>query len=219
MCAFSAVAGPSGAGILARLAHLLSGIEIMTDSACPTGYDTNLYDTVRSARDGDREAFGRLVERYQAAVCGVAYRRLRNHAESQEVCQDVFVQAMRKIGQLHDPSCFGGWLRSIADRIAINRLARRRPVEPAGSPSFDAACVERETPLKVALRRERSDQVRQGLSRLRKLDRQTLTAFYFDGRSLAEMSAAFESPVGTIKRRLHVARKRLARELEGMTVG
>jgi RNA polymerase sigma-70 factor (ECF subfamily) len=49
---------------------------------------------------------------------------------------------------------------------------------------------------------------------LRALDRDTLTAFYIEGQSLAEMSTAFDSPVGTIKRRLHVARKRLAQELE-----
>ncbi len=191
----------------------------MTFSACPTRNDAELRDTVHSAQGGDREAFGRLVERYQQTVCGVAYRRLRNHAESQEVCQDVFVQAMRKIGQLHDPSCFGAWVRSIADRIAINRIARRRPVESTDSHGFDVVCVERETPLSVVLKRERTDQVRQGLSRLRTLDRKTLTAFYFDGRSLAEMSAEFDSPVGTIKRRLHVARKRLAKELEALTVG
>ena len=52
------------------------------------------------------------------------------------------------------------------------------------------------------------------MNRLGKLDRQTLVAFYVEGQSLVEMSTAFDSPVGTIKRRLHVARKRLARELE-----
>ena len=45
-------------------------------------------------------------------------------------------------------------------------------------------------------------------------DRETLVAFYVDGRSLLEMSDDFDAPVGTIKRRLHVARKRLAKEVE-----
>jgi RNA polymerase sigma-70 factor (ECF subfamily) len=48
------------------------------------------------------------------------------------------------------------------------------------------------------------------------MDRETLMAFYFDGRSLLEMSDQFKTPVGTIKRRLHVARKRLAKELEAL---
>ena len=46
------------------------------------------------------------------------------------------------------------------------------------------------------------------------LDRTTLEAFYVRGESLSQMSAAFDAPIGTIKRRLHVARKRLARQLE-----
>ena len=45
-----------------------------------------------------------------------------------------------------------------------------------------------------------------------------MTAFYLDGSSLLEMSRRFASPVGTIKRRLHVARKRLAKELEALAI-
>ena len=51
------------------------------------------------------------------------------------------------------------------------------------------------------------------------MDRQTLTAFYFNGSSLVETSRQFASPVGTIKRRLHVARKRLAVELVALGTG
>ena len=61
------------------------------------------------------------------------------------------------------------------------------------------------------LAREREAQVHVGLERLCALDRDTLVAFYFNGRSLVEMSREFHAPVGTVKRRLHVARKRLAK--------
>lgn len=74
--------------------------------------------------------------------------------------------------------------------------------------------VETETPLTRMIREERCEQLRRGLGRLSNMDRDTLTAFYFRGRSLIQMSDEFNSPVGTIKRRLHVARKRLARQLE-----
>ena len=128
--------------------------------------------------------------------------------------QEVFVQAMRKIAQLREPECFGGWLRSITTRMAINRALRGGPVVPTERETLEATCVERRTPLAVALDREQASQVRAGLGRLRTLDRKTLEAFYVHGRSLVEMSDEFGSPIGTIKRRLHVARKRLARELE-----
>jgi RNA polymerase sigma-70 factor (ECF subfamily) len=167
---------------------------------------------VRAAQAGDRHAFEALFERYQRAVYVTVLRRLGNEAEAQELCQEVFIQAMRKIGQLRDPRCFGGWLRSIANRMAINRAVRTRRTV-AFDPQVEPSYLEQDSPLEEVLAREERDQVRVGLGRLSALDRDTLVAFYFRGHSLVEMSDEFESPVGTIKRRLHVARKRLAKEL------
>jgi RNA polymerase sigma-70 factor, ECF subfamily len=126
------------------------------------------------------------------------------------------MQALRKLDQLHEPACFGGWLRSIAVRMAINRGMRRSAAVAADSALLEATCVEHQTPLGTVLSRERDRQVRRGLRRLKASDRATLVAFYFRGRSLVEMSDEFCSPVGTIKRRLHVARKRLAKELAAL---
>ena len=174
-----------------------------------------LVETVLRAQEGDREALGQLMVRYEGAVYAIALRRLNNHAEAEELCQEVFVQAMEKLDQLRQPECFGGWIRSIAKRMAINRAVRRSPLLSSQPDELDN-CAEQRTPLASALASEERSQVRAGMRRLRKLDRQTLEAFYVQGRSLVEMSNAFESPVGTIKRRLHVARKRLARELAEM---
>ena len=189
----------------------------MTPQQAPTMHeDDRLAELVSAAQHGDRQAFGELVTRYQRMVYIILSRRLRNHAEAEELCQEVFIQALRKIGQLHDPQRFGGWLCTIASRMAINRAKRRGPVVPAESDVFEANCVESRTPLGDVLSRERQDQVHLGLERLRTLDRDTLVAFYFQGQSLVQMSKQFGSPIGTIKRRLHTARKRLAKELEAL---
>lgn len=172
-----------------------------------------LVARVRAAQQGDRVAFGELAEQFEGAVFGTALKRLRDRGEAQELTQEVFVQALRKIGQLREPECFGGWLRSITNRLAINRQVRRGPVVSAERETLEAVSDD-DTPLGNVLAAERRRQVRAGLRRLGSLDRQTLVAFYVKGQSLIEMSTAFRSPVGTIKRRLHVARKRLARELE-----
>ncbi|MEX0676147.1 MAG: sigma-70 family RNA polymerase sigma factor [Pirellulales bacterium] len=169
---------------------------------------------VLAAQRGDRTAFGELARRYERAVYATALRRLGNHAEAQEVCQEVLVRAMQKIAQLREPEAFGAWLRSVTNRMAINRAVRKRSAIATDPEAMAATCVEVETPLSLSLARERRSQVRAGLGRLGTLDRDTLVAFYVEGRSLLEMSEGFRSPVGTIKRRLHVARKRLAKELE-----
>jgi RNA polymerase sigma-70 factor (ECF subfamily) len=169
---------------------------------------------VLAARSGDRVAFGELARRYERAVYATALRRLGNHAEAQEVCQEVLVRAMQKIAQLREPEAFGPWLQSVTNRMAINRAVRKRSAVATDPETMAATCVEGETPLSLTLARERQSQVRAGLRRLGALDRDTLVAFYVEGQTLLEMSAGFGSPVGTIKRRLHVARKRLAKELE-----
>jgi RNA polymerase sigma-70 factor, ECF subfamily len=173
------------------------------------GEENPLVETVRAAQRGDREAFGRLIENFERTVYAAVFRRLGNHAEAQELCQDVFIQAMRKLDQLEDPRCFGGWIRAIAARMAINYALRRGPRMSGDREMLENGCVEKRTPLADVLIREREDQVRRGLDKLRAMDRETLEAFYFEGRSLIEMSRQFGTPVGTIKRRLHVARKRL----------
>ncbi len=171
------------------------------------------FSLVEAAQSGDREAFGQLALRYERAVYAVVLRRLGNHAEAQEVCQEVLVRAMQKVSQLRQPEAFAAWLLSIASRMAINRAVRKRSAVATEPDTLAATCVDTETPLSAALARERRSQVRAGLGRLGELDRNTLMAFYVDGQSLVEMSEGFRSPVGTIKRRLHVARKRLAKEL------
>ena len=124
----------------------------MISASSPTTVsDSPIDETVRAAQRGDRKAFGCLVERYQRAVYATVYRRLRNHAEAQELCQDVFLQAMRKIGQLQDARCFGSWLRSIAGRMAINRSVRRRPAVALHAMVLENACVETKTPLMALL--------------------------------------------------------------------
>ena len=173
-----------------------------------------LIALVRAAQAGDRAAFGRLFERFERHVMGIALRRLGDYGEAQELCQDVFIQAMKKIRQLREPEAFAGWLRAITARMAINRLVRR-PVDRALEPeALEATCAETRTPLDDALTGERAREVRRGLKALGRLDRETLVAFYVDGQSLVEMSDRFAAPVGTIKRRLHVARKRLAKHVE-----
>jgi len=180
----------------------------------PRTIPTTVVQLVLAAQDGDRSAVGELFVRYRPHVLAVAMRRLKDDNEAQELCQDVFIQVLQKLSQLRQPECFVGWLTSITQRMAINRAMRRPPLVATEPQTMEASCIDSRTPQSVAEESERADCVRQGLRRLRELDRQTLVAFYVRGQSLIEMSQQFQAPVGTIKRRLFEARKRLAREVD-----
>ena len=175
---------------------------------------TSVVDLVIQAQSGDRNAQEKLYCRFQQHVLSIAYKRLGNWDEAQELSQDVFIQAFRRLDQLQVPEAFGGWLRQIVHRMAINRITRRPKPISVDHEILEATVTCDSDPLDAVLSGEQKMQVHQGLNRLGDLDRKTLVAFYLDGQSLNQMSHSFEAPIGTIKRRLHVARKRLAKECE-----
>ncbi len=171
-------------------------------------------ELVRAAQTGDRDAFGLLFERYRPGIVALAMRRVRNADEAEELAQDVFIQAMQKIDQLRVPEAFGGWLRRIVHRMAINRMTRTRTAVACDPETLEATCLAVGTPDQVAEDRESAAAVRDSIDRLGELDQETLKAFYLRGQTLIQMSDEFDAPIGTIKRRLHVARKRLAKEMD-----
>ena len=176
--------------------------------------ESSVTELVVQAQTGDRSAMDQLYCRFQQHVLSIAYKRLGNWDEAQELSQDVFIQAFRRLKQLQAPEAFAGWLRQIVHRMAINRLTRRQMPTSVDHEILEATITCDSDPLDAVLSNEQKIQVHQGLGRLGELDRRTLVAFYLDGQSLNQMSDAFEAPIGTIKRRLHVARKRLAKECE-----
>jgi len=179
--------------------------------------EMTIADLVHAAQDGDRSAMGELFERYRPAIVALALRRVHNVHEAEELTQDVFMQAMLKINQLRVPEAFGGWLRQIVHRKAINRVSRTKFSVACDPETLEATCAVTAAPDAMAVDREQAEAVRSGIDRLGQLDQQTLRAFYLQGQSLVEMSDRFDAPLGTIKRRLHTARRRLAETMQAET--
>ena len=193
---------------------LATELEKRVDGECEGENWGELAILVRRAQVGDRAAFGRLVEQFQRTVHAICLRRLGNPSEALELTQEVFLHVMRRIDQLREPERFAGWLRQVTVRMAINRATRR-----TAPPSVETAVLEgagelHDDPLQQMITRERAQYLWEALARLKKLDRETLVGFYIHGQSLVEMAERLDAPLGTIKRRLHTARKRLKAELE-----
>lgn len=177
---------------------------------------TEILELVQLAQGGNREAFSGLVQRFEGAVFAIVLRRLRNRTNAAEVTQDVFIQMFRKLNQLREPERFCGWLKQIAVRMAINYAVRKPQETMPGCDTLGGVAAAPHSPLEGLLQQETAGELRQGLARLRELDRLTLIAFYIEGHSLKQMSDEFDSPIGTIKRRLHTARNRLREELSAL---
>ena len=186
--------------------------EFPTVVACSAA-ESPLPDLVRSAQSGDRTAFGELFQRFRGFVYACALARLRNPQRSEELVSDVFAHVLTKLTQLRDPACFPSWLRRVTTRMAINASVRGfRPVsfEEGEEPEAGSATVAE------VLAAEAREVVLQALPQLRPIDRETLTDFYLQGLSLKNISRLRQTPVGTIKRRLHYARRRLRAIVESL---
>ncbi len=96
----------------------------MLASALPIS-DTADTELVRRASSGDRGAFGVLYERYARVIHGILLTRVRP-SEAEDLVQDVFVTAMRKLAGLRAPEAFPGWLAAIARHRAVDHYRVHR---------------------------------------------------------------------------------------------
>ena len=175
--------------------------------------DSKVLALVSLAQRGDRNAFGELAELFRPTVFAVALRVLRKKTEADDLVQDVLLHAMVKLGQLREPERFAGWLRTMTRNMAINRMRGNHEFDAGGSGDdllIQTAGRDR-TALEEMLSGEDRALLFEALDRLKKVDRDTLVAHYMDGKPLKAMARELDVPLGTIKRRLHVARKRLAK--------
>jgi len=168
---------------------------------------------VRAALAGTPEAFAPILERYQDAVFGVALARLKDFHDAQDVAQEVFVHAFERTDSLHDPSRLGAWLRTIAIHRSIDRLRRRRD---AGDLDHATQAASQERYRDEARRTDLREEVLAAIGRLSQPQQETVTLFYINGYSVADVAAIQEAPVGTVKRRLHDAREKLREVMIGM---
>jgi RNA polymerase sigma-70 factor (ECF subfamily) len=193
---------------------VIATLELLEEETIRESNWAGTASLVVRAQDGDREAFGRLAEQFQKTVYAVCLARLGNPSEALELTQEVFLHALRRLDQLREPERFAGWIRQIAVRLAINRATRRVALPSVETQILEGAGARRADPLDELIARERARRLWEGLARLKPLDREALVAFYIHGQSLVEIAERLDAPIGTIKRRLHVARKRLKAELQ-----
>ncbi len=99
----------------------------------------DVHDLVIRAQRGDRQAFANLYDQFAALVRSVGYDATGCLQESEDLCQEVFLQAYRRLGQLRDPSRFAGWLMSIARRSGADWRRKQRQLPRVGLEGVEAA--------------------------------------------------------------------------------
>jgi RNA polymerase sigma-70 factor, ECF subfamily len=173
-------------------------------------------DLVDRARDGDSEAFGVIVRRYQKRIYRLAVHLLRNAAEAEDVTQDTFVRAYRALDRFDGRSEPFTWMYRIAVNLSLNAI-RARKAKRLGAmpddPRIEGLLIEcrasHADPSALSADRQMAMVLCDGLDELSDTLRTTLVLVSVDGLSHAEASEILGCPEGTVAWRVHEARRKL----------
>ncbi len=171
---------------------------------------------IARAASGERTAFAQLMEHYQSACYGLAWRLLRDPEQAADATQDAFIHAYKAIGSYRG-GIFRSWLLRITANASYDMLrrAQRRPSSPLpdpdeGGPELpDLGAVN---PLAEATKSELYRHLEVALRRLPEDQRTAVVLCDVYGMDYNEVASMTQSALGTVKSRIHRGRLRL-REL------
>ena len=170
---------------------------------------------VTRARRGDLDAYGEVVGRLQDMAYGYAYSILGDFHLAEDAAQEAFIEAYRDLPKLKEPAAFVGWLRRIVQR-RCGRLTRGRRIPTVPLDAAGGLASAEEGPGPIAEARERTEAVLAGIRSLPGNERTATTLFYIGGYSHEQIADFLDVPTGTVKSRLHAARKRLKERMTAM---
>ena len=157
-----------------------------------------------------QEAFERLVPAYRRRVFGLAYSILRDRGGAEDLAQEVFVKLWQALPRYDGRAQLSTWIYAITRNAAISTLRSRRRSVSLSDPGVLA-----EVEGVVAVPAVSADDValRRHVEGLPEKQRQAVTLYYLDERSVDEVAAMMGMPVNTVKTHLHRARASLATAL------
>jgi RNA polymerase sigma-70 factor (ECF subfamily) len=168
-------------------------------------------DLLRRSRQGDREAFGLLVEEYYPAAMAVAFGCVGNEHDAMDAVQEAFVTAYCRLGQLRDERSFGPWLRTIVRNTAIS-LTRRRPKWQVTTSGLFEEQTNGWSGFKHEQAGDKAD-LWEAITALPQKFREPVVLHYFQHWSYERIGWFMGLPTATVKGRLQQARQRLREQL------
>lgn len=160
---------------------------------------------VLRCREGDRNAFARLVVRYQKPVFNVALRMLHDRQDALDVAQTTFLKAFEHLGNYDPAFRFYSWLYRIAINESLNALALRKPRGELDANAPDAG----PDPDRVAEGDQALEAIEDALMRISPELRTVLVLRHITQLSYEDIAETLGLPEKTVKSRLHSARERL----------
>jgi RNA polymerase sigma-70 factor, ECF subfamily len=163
---------------------------------------------VADARAGNADAWAALFQRYRLPLYVCIFELVHDEQTSLDLVQETFLNAFRHLRSLREDEKFGSWLFSIAHQKCVQIWRRRdREVEPE-TPHTD------DSPVELLIREEQEKEFIKLLEKLPVAQRSAILLHYIEDFSLEEIARITGTSAGTVKSRLHYAKRALRKLLE-----
>lgn len=176
---------------------------------------TNEQLPVQGARAGEPEAWDTLFRRYQLPLYTYVFELLHHEQTSLDVVQETFISATRHIGGLREDGKVGSWLFSIAHQKCVQLWRRSRCAEELPEDAAEDFPDAAASPSEALIRKEDEEKFMCLLNELPPPHRSVLLLHFIEDFSLEEIATITGTKIGTVKSRLHYAKRALRKRIEG----
>lgn len=177
-------------------------------------------ELVQATLDGDHDAYGALVERYQGRLVNYLYRLVRNTDDAHDVAQEVFIKVYRALDRFDPRYRFSTWLFRVGQNAAIDRIRKRRLKlvslhrQDDGEEGRDWELPSPDRgPYREVRNLERGEAIHRAIANLPDEYRELISLRHFGELSYDEIAQLKEMPLGTVKNKLFRGRQMLKEQL------
>lgn len=172
-------------------------------------------DLIKSVMKGNMADFTPLVEKYQAVVYGLAFNLVGDFSTAQDIAQETFITAYKKLNQLRHPERFPGWLKRITLNTARMWLRRRKEI-PFGEVEEERCVYDKPVAAEKAEGKEFRQEIMKLINSLSEKARLPVMLCYMDDVSYKEAARFLGIQENTLRKRLHDIKGKLQRQIVEM---
>ncbi|MFZ0820143.1 MAG: sigma-70 family RNA polymerase sigma factor [Candidatus Acidiferrales bacterium] len=179
---------------------------------------------VTRALGGDQDAFRALVERHSRSLFRLAYRMTGNEHDAEEVVQEAFLRAYRRLDRFESRANFGTWLYRIGVNCSLDMMRKRKTEssqrvqasgdDPDASDPLDNVMSTDPAPDRMMLSAEVKEKVEEAMKELSPVERTAFVLRHFEGHSIEEIGKQLGLGIGATKNSVFRAVQKLRRQLE-----
>ena len=169
---------------------------------------------VAEARDGDSDAWNVLLTRFRLPLYAYVFELVREEQTSLDIVQESFINAARYIQSLRRDEKFGSWLFNIAHQKCVHHWRKQPNLWSSLEAEEKEIAGEDAGPSELLIRKEQEENCWQLLNQLPLPQRSVLLLHFIEDFTLEEIAGITGAQIGTVKSRLHYARKAFRKLLE-----